>query len=132
MSQANMDALRAVYDEWGRGNFKAGLDLYDPDVLLVSRRDLPDADRYLGVDSMRAYMREYLEPLENVTWTAEEFVEAENSVVVTTLQQGTGRESGLSVEARHFVVWTFRGPKAIRFEVFRDRSAALEAVGLSE
>jgi hypothetical protein len=35
MSQENVDALRAVYDEWGNGNFRAGVDLYDPEVVFV-------------------------------------------------------------------------------------------------
>ena len=132
MSRENVDALRAVYEEWSRGNFRTGFDLYDPDVLLVSRRDLPDPDRYVGVDSISAYMREFLEPLTNLTWTAEEFTDVENSVVVAMHQQGKGKASGLPVEDRHFVVWTFRGRAVIRVEFFADRAKALEAVGLRE
>jgi ketosteroid isomerase-like protein len=132
MSQENVDALRAVYEEYGRGNFRAGLDLYDPHVVLVSRPDLPDADRRVGLDSIKAYMREFLEPLTNVTWTAEEFIEAESSVVVAARQQGMGKESGVPMDARVVTVWTFRGRAVIRIEFFADRTKALEAVGLRE
>ena len=132
MSQDNLESLQAVYEEYRHGNFRAGLDLYDPDVLLVSRSDLPDADRCVGVDSIRAYMREFLEPLTNVTWTAEEFIEAESSIVVAARQQGIGKESGVPLDARVFTVWTFRGQAVIRIEFFGDRAQALEAVGLRE
>ena len=132
MSRENVDALRAVYEEYSRGNFRAGLELYDPNVLLVSRSDLPDADRCVGVDSIRAYMREFLEPLTNVTWTAEEFIEAESSIVVAARQQGIGKESGVPMDGRLFTVWTFRGRVVIRIEFFADRADALEAVGLQE
>jgi hypothetical protein len=47
-------------------------------------------------------------------------------------QRGVGKESGLAVSMLQFHVWSFRGPKAIRFEVFRERVEALAAVGLSE
>ena len=132
MSQENVELLRAVYEQYGRGNFRAGLDLFDPHVVLVARSDLPDADRRIGVDSISAYMREYLDPLTDVTWTAEEFIEADGSVVVAARQRGMGKGSKLSVDACVFTVWTFRGRMVIRIEFFADRAEALEAVGLRE
>jgi ketosteroid isomerase-like protein len=132
MSQENVEIVRAIYEEYGRGNFRAGVDLYDPDVLLVTRPDLPDGGRFVGVESISTYMREFLDPVTNLTWTAEEFTDAENSVVVATHQQGEGKGSGLSVQVHFFVVWTFRGRAVIRIEFFADRADALEAVGLSE
>jgi len=48
-------------------------------------------------------------------------------------QRGTGRESGLVAELeQQFQVWTFRGRPVIRFEAFRERAEALDAVGLQE
>ncbi len=132
MSQEKVEIVRAIYDEYGRGNFRAGVDLYDPDVLLVTRPDLPDADRVVGVEGIAAYMRGYLDSATNVTWTAEEFTAAENSVVVATHQSGEGIESGLPLDVQFFVAWTFRGRSVIRIEFFADRAEALEAVGLSE
>jgi hypothetical protein len=32
MSEENVDALRPVYDEWGRGNFRPSSDAYGPDL----------------------------------------------------------------------------------------------------
>ena len=132
MSRENVEVMRAIYEEYSRGNFRAGLDLYDPNVLLVTRSDLPDGGCYVGVDSISNYMRQYLEPASEITWTAEDFTEADNSILVATQQQGSGKGSGLSLQGRFFVVWTFRGRAIIRIEFFADRAAALEAVGLSE
>ena len=127
-----MDALRAIYDEYSRGNFAAGIDLYDPHVVLVTRPDLPDTDRYVGVDSIRAYMREFLAPVTDMRWLAEEFLDVENSIVVSTDWHATGKESGLPMEGRYLVVWTFRGRAVIRIEFFAHRADALEAVGMRE
>ena len=132
MSRENVEALRALYDEWGRGNFGARLDLYDRDVLLVTRPDLPESDRYVGLAGISAFMRTFLESVTDMTYTAEEFTEVENSIVVATYQRGIGKQSGLPMEGRAFVVWTFRGRAVIRIEFFSDRATALEAVGLSE
>ena len=32
MSHENVEAVRRVYDEWGRGNFNPKFDLYSPDL----------------------------------------------------------------------------------------------------
>jgi hypothetical protein len=37
MSEENVEVLRRIYGEWGRGNFREGAELYDPQVLLVVR-----------------------------------------------------------------------------------------------
>ena len=129
MSRENVEVVRGIYEGWARGEFRPALDAYDAHIVLVTRPDLPDGGRYVGVQSISAYMREYLAPFERITWTAEELIEADGSVVAVTRQRGTARMSGLSVEAEIFIVWTFRGRAVIRMEFFADRAAALEAVG---
>ena len=132
MSQENVDAVRAVYDEWVKGNFRAGLDLFDSLVLFVSHPNMPEAGHYLGIDGIEEYMRRYLDAWTNLAFAAEELIEAGDSVVVAAHQSAVGRESGTPVEVRYFNVWTFRGHAVIRLEVFQQRADALEAVGLSE
>ena len=133
MSQENVNTVRAVYEEWGKGNFRAGVDLYDPLVLFVAHPNMPEAGHYLGIDDIQRFFRGYLNPWENLTFAADEqLIETQNSVVVAVHQQGIGRESGIPTEIRFFHVWTFRGRAVIRLETFPDRAEALEAVGLSE
>jgi ketosteroid isomerase-like protein len=132
MARDNVEALRAVYDEWARGNFRAGEDLLDPDVLFSLRPEFPDAASYHGPNGVRDYMRAFLTAWDDLTITAEEFIKAEGSVVVAVYQRGIGRESGTPVELRYFQVWTFRGRMAIRLETIRSRAEALESVGLPE
>ena len=40
--------------------------------------------------------------------------------------------SRVETDFSYFNVWTFRGPKIIRFETFRERDQALAAVGLAQ
>ncbi len=130
MSRENIDALRAIYDEWQKGNLRAGRDLYDPDVLFIPGG--PDAGRYLGVEGIADFMRMYLDAWTTLSFAAEELIEADNSVVVAVHLRGTGTESGAQTEWRGFHVWTFRGARVIRLEVLPDRAQALKAVGLRE
>jgi ketosteroid isomerase-like protein len=132
MSQENVEAVRRVYEGWGQGNFRAGIDVLDPMVLFVVRPEFPDAGTYLGVDRLRDYTRGFLEPWTRLTIEAEQITDTGDSVVAAVRQSGAGGESGAVTELRYFHVWSFRGGKVIRLELFRERAEALEAVGLPE
>ena len=134
MSQENVEAVRAVYDEWKKGNFRAGVDLFDRRAMFIfhGAPDFDETGYAVGPEALAEYMRKWIEPWKRLTISAEEFIEAEASVMVVARQRGAGQESGLSVDLLQFQVWSFRGPKVIRLEGFLDRSEALEAVGLSE
>ena len=132
MSQENLDVVRATYDEYAKGNLRAGLDLYDPFTVFIPIPQFPTSGPYLGPEGIGAFMRAYLEGWANLTMTAEDLIEAESSVLVTVRQRAAGKESGASTTIRYFEVWTFRGRGVVRIEQFRDRATALEAVGLPE
>jgi hypothetical protein len=48
MSQGYVGIVRQIYERWGRGDFRAGQELYDPYVLLVIGADFPEAGAYCG------------------------------------------------------------------------------------
>ncbi len=133
MSQKNLEAIRAVYEEWRNGNFRAGVDLYDPQALLVQGEGFPEAGSYLGLEGIGDYMQTFLEAWEKVTIEAEDLVDAGDSVLAAVVQRGTGKGSGAEpAEFRYFQVWTFSADRVIRLDVLRDRAAALEAAGMRE
>jgi ketosteroid isomerase-like protein len=135
MSQENVDTLRAVYEEWARGNFAAGGDLWDQRVVFIPIAELPGlggAGEYVGPEEINNFMQEWLDAWTDFTVTATEFIEAGDSVVVATRQRAAGQGSGTPTEFRYFQVWTFRGRAVTRYEFFRERAEALAAAGLSE
>jgi ketosteroid isomerase-like protein len=132
MSGENIAALRAVYEEWAKGNFRAGVELFDPQILMVQGREFPDGGSYLGPDGVRQFMRAFLEAWEKVTIAADELIEAGDTVVAAVVQSATGKGSGAVPGAiRYFQVWTFRGGRVIRLDVIRERADALEAAGIT-
>ena len=136
MSRENVETVRRIYAEWGRGNFREGAELYDPHVLLVVRPEFGLASgegAYCGPDEVARYMREvYLPEWEDLVIAGDEFVDAGDSVVVHVDQRGTGRQSSAPGQLRYFQVWTFRGTSVIRIESVMQRADALEAAGLRE
>ena len=129
-----MEIVRAIHDEWGRGNLRAGIERYDPRIMLIPVEGRPDGqdDVYLGVEGIREFFRGWLNEWTDFFITGEDFTEAGDSVVVTQRQRAVGKTSGAPVEMAFFAVWTFRGRAVIRIEHFRNRKKALRAVGLSE
>jgi ketosteroid isomerase-like protein len=123
--------VRQIYERWGRGDFRAGVELYDPHVMFVLRPEFPDAGVYCGLDEIEKYMRkEFLTGFDTVVIIGEEFLDAGDSVVVRVNQQATGLGSGAQVAMSYYQLWTFRGKNVIRIESVRERAEALEAVGL--
>jgi ketosteroid isomerase-like protein len=133
MSDANVELVRRIYEQWAEGDFRAAVELYDPLILLVQGEGFPEQGTYLGLDGVGDYMATFLEAWERVTIEALEVFAAGDSVVAKVVQRAIGRESGIvPTEFEYFQVWSFRGGRVIRLDVIRDRDEALRAVGISD
>jgi ketosteroid isomerase-like protein len=131
VSRENVEIVRAVYERWSEGDFRAAVALFDPHVLFVVGPGFLDPGTYLGIEAIAAFTRStLLESDRHLTIEAEEIVAAGESVIVDVRQRGVGSASGVPAEMRYFQLWSFRGGKVIRLDVFRERAEALEAAGL--
>jgi ketosteroid isomerase-like protein len=131
MSEENVAAVRAVYEEFARGDFGAWAELPD-DFVFVASPELPDAGTYRGDAAVR-WMTAWVESFEGHTIEATEIIDAgRDKVFVAILQRGRPRGSQTEVEGRWWVVMTLRGGEFVRTEVFPERAQTLEAAGLSE
>ena len=102
MWEENVEAVRAVYERWSEGDFRASIGLFDPHVVLVLRPEFPDAGTYLGVEAIVAYTRGLLEPWTRLTMEAEEIVAVGDSVLAGVRQRGVGSASGVPTELHYF------------------------------
>ena len=130
MASQIADTVRAVYERWAQGDFTAGRDLFDPEIVFVLGAEFPESGAHLGHAQVARYMKGFLEPWEHLTIEATEILTAGDSVVVGVRQRARGSASGSEVELSYFHAWTFRGPTVVRFESIRRREDALAAVGL--
>ena len=130
MSRENVEVVRRIYEEWGRGNLRAGVELYDPHVMLVLRAEFPHPGVYVGPHEIARYMRDLLADFTDFAIAGKDFIDAGDTVVVEVLQTGGGPTSQALTGMRYFQVWTFRGDAVIRIESIRERADALAAAGL--
>jgi hypothetical protein len=61
-----------------------------------------------------------------------ELIPVDDAVVAVVDHRGVGRRSGAEVTTRYYNAYWIRQSKIVRLALFRERSEALEAVGLSE
>ena len=132
MSDANVDAVRRVYDEWGRGNFRPRFDFYDDEMEWGWSEEFPGlAGVYRDGADRNERLAEWLGPWEHWVCEAEDYVVNGNHVVALCRYTGRGKGSGAMVDTKGAHLWTLRDRKAIRLEVFADRARALAAAGLT-
>lgn len=125
-----MQIVRGIYERWGHGDFRAGVDRYDPQVVYVLRPEFPEPGTYVGLEEIGRYMREdFLADFDGAAIAADELIGAGDTVLARVTQSATGPGSGAPVAMTYYQAWTFRGESVIRIESIREREQALAAVG---
>jgi ketosteroid isomerase-like protein len=129
MSQENVELVRHGLQDvetfWG---------LLDENVVW-DLRAMPLVDlreEVVGREAVIRASRHYWGTWADYRLDAEELIDAGSSVVLVVREQARGRGSGVPHELRFAQVWRFHRGKVIRWELFPDKPAALEAAGLSE
>jgi ketosteroid isomerase-like protein len=130
MSQENVEAVRALYEELSRGDFSE-IERLGDDFEFVTGPDVPDSGTYRG-EAARRWLRAWLGSFERFVAEPIAVVDAGDKVVVEVVQRGRPHGSTADVERRDWFVHTLHDGTPARTEVFPDRAKALEAAGLSE
>ena len=131
-SRANIEALRPVYEAWGRGDFTGEWpDVYGSRMSWGWSEEFPEIHGTYGdPEAARDRLRRWLSPWEKWRVEAEEYVTIQDRVVVLARYHGRGKGSGAEVDVTGAHVWVMRDGKAESVMIFSDRSKALGAAGL--
>jgi ketosteroid isomerase-like protein len=124
-------SVRAVYREWARGNWRAGLELYDPQVTLEVHNPIPDAGVYEGLAGLQRYMRRFLATWDEYEIEGRDFDSTGDRVSVSVHHAGLGRASGARTEMSYFTVWSFAGDRVVRVDIAQDEDVAVRAADLA-
>ena len=131
MSQENVEVVRQLFSYWGRGDWRSGGELLDPNWELVfSAGWFVDPGRYHAQDASRA-LKQFLGSWEDFRTEGEEIIDAGAQVVALHRIRARGRASGAEVDDRVGSVFTVRDGKLVRM-VACTRQEALEAAGRRE
>lgn len=130
MSQENVELVRSIYAAWLRG--EGGLDKFDSDITMVESIAVPGAVDVSGIDAVERYIRSFAKYWDEIRIEPQQYIDADDRVVVVAQLTGRGRSSGVVVKRLWSYVWTVRDGKALRMEAYADKQEALAAAGLAE
>jgi ketosteroid isomerase-like protein len=106
-----VEVVSRLYREgWGPGDFEVVSELLAPDVVWTAIEGAPDAGTYRGLESVRAYMQDWLDEFdfnEGDDAQVEKSTEVGERLVCQQRVIGTGKRSGLRSEIRYACVYTF-------------------------
>jgi ketosteroid isomerase-like protein len=129
VSSENVEIVRAVYEATRRERtLDAFLELFDPGIVWDNRAVWPDGARYEGLEAVKNEGRRWFGTWEEYRFTAEEFIDEGDFVLVPLRVKARGRGSGVEVEHYFVEVWKLRDGKAVEHYAFPSKEEALAAI----
>jgi ketosteroid isomerase-like protein len=128
MSQENVEIVRRAFDAFEEGNVSGMLALMADD--LITHRPDPDRATCHGKDGFLQATADWIEGFQDWTAIPEQFIDAEDQVLVCVRQTARGEVSGVPVESEFWFVFTLRGGEIARLSFHSSKPEALEAAGL--
>ena len=129
MSQADVDLIRAGYEDFYRGDLAALLEKVDPEVVTERLAPLPDPGVYHGHEGMLKALADWTEDFEDFDMRAAEVTDVGGGrLVVKILQRARGKGSGAEVEGEFWFVHENAGGRLVRLDMFDSREQAFESV----
>ena len=145
MSREDVDLVSRLYAEDGPFSLPLSPDeeaalldrtfarFYDEQVEIRMPSDYPEGEQVLvGRRGMAAVIAQLRDSWTSWRFEAEQIVDAGDRVVVLIRVVAEGGASGLAAVQETAHIWTVRDGRLASIQIYRDRSQALEAVGLSE
>jgi hypothetical protein len=129
---ANLDLVRSIYADWGRGNFSS-VEWAGPEIEYVFT-DGPALGSWTGLARMAEAARDWVSAWKDRHAEAEEYRELDDErVLMLSRRGGRGKTSGLEIErvqSKGAAVWQARDSKVTRLVIYWDRDRALADLGL--
>jgi ketosteroid isomerase-like protein len=132
MSHDNVKRLRMAYEDF---NAQGSLpfDLMTDDVEFRQPDQMGGGEGvYRGREGVARGLSELFDVFDDVSCSAEGFIQADNYIVVFVRLCGRAKLSGVPIDAPFAHVWRFRDEQADLWHAYTDRRVALKAVGLDE
>jgi ketosteroid isomerase-like protein len=125
---SDAEKLRAMLAEWGRGDFRGGLELFAEDIRFSGAQPEGQVEAR-GPDDVARFMRRFLEDWERYTVETHGLEElSEGRYVATGTQHGKGRTSAMDITAPVSIAVRVEDGRIVELHFFLDRQEALEAL----
>jgi ketosteroid isomerase-like protein len=129
-NERDLELLRGAYAEWGRGDFTHDY-MWDPETQFIISG--VEQRTYVGPGGVKEGWFDFLGAWEDFRVEGVDFIEGKpnDTYLVLVHLRGRGKGSRVPTEADTANVAVVRDGKIVRFELFWERDAALEAAGLA-
>ena len=87
MSQENVEAVRAAFEQFAQGDMSGLLTAFTDDFELATATEMPDGGTYSG-EAAREWLTTYVESFDRFTMEASEIIDADDKVIVALTQRG--------------------------------------------
>jgi hypothetical protein len=129
VTPGNVELIRPIYEEWGRGNWRPRFDVYHPNMEWGWSDEFPGlAGVFEDHEDPNPRLLAWLSGWEHWRAEADEFLEFGDHVVVLATYHGRGRGSGVEISQEGAHVFELRDGKVVRLEIFATRAKALQSV----
>ncbi len=135
MSQENVEIVVGQFENANARDFKAVMDAYADDVVLVLHGDLRsiNGEGATGEDAVGEWFGDWFSTFESdYHLEVEETRDQGDRVLVVATHHVRGRASGAAVSRRTAWVYTVSDEKVVHCDAYFDPAEALEAAGLRE
>jgi ketosteroid isomerase-like protein len=131
VTEEDLERLRNAYATWNRGDAADLVEQLDPEFELHDL-DVPDAPVFRGREGFLANIERMNEVAESFRIEVQELMPAGDRILALVHVWLKGRGSGVEVEQDIGHVWTLRGGKGLRLEIYLDPARARQAVESGE
>ena len=129
MSEANVAAVRSMWEAFLRNDAETALAAFDPDVEWDGT-NLPDGEISRGLDAVVDHMTRWAETWESWEVELEDLIDAGEDRVILFFRERGRSKAGLDVNERHSELYVIRDGKIVYRKGFSDAEEALVEAGL--
>jgi ketosteroid isomerase-like protein len=131
VSEANIEIARRAYAAFSLSGIEGILPYLDPEIeWRMWERFSREPRIFRGHDGVRKAIGIFEENYDDFKAEPKEFIDAGDCVVVPVTLSGNVKGTGKPAEFDLVQVWTARGTRAARLDVYSSREEALAAVGM--
>jgi ketosteroid isomerase-like protein len=131
MSRQNVEIVQAAFRAFEQGDIKGILRLCDDDIEIIQAAELPGVSpRQHGHAGVLEAFAIWPDQWDDYRIEMVRVADMGDYVLVTTLQSGVGKGSGVRVETRFSFLFSVRGGKIAEWRMFMQEADALAAVDL--
>jgi ketosteroid isomerase-like protein len=127
--QANVDVVRAMYEEFSRGDIPAVLARIDNSIVftILGSPAVPLAGVRRGAAGMAEFFAELANTLEFSAFEPHDYIAQGDRVVALVHYAGKNKNTGRKFDAEAAMIWTIRNGKAVNFVEYSDTEQLAKA-----